>query len=212
MFKIHTPSSKYCLTCFIDKKTGFLEYFIGDDPLCQDCRKGLKGAIIKVKMKEFDVISCYLYSDLVRTWVILYKEAFDELLHRVFPYPLKLRLFLFYSDYVVVSVPSTKQAFKRRGYDHMGLIAKELGLPVIEGVLRKSESPKQSTLSVEQRAEVSQYFHVDNVSQIVGKKVILIDDVVTTGASLKACHRLLSVHCKKIQVIGLCVHPKLLSP
>ena len=154
----------------------------------------------------------YVYKDVVRTRVILYKEAFDELLHLVFPYPLKWRLFLFYSDYKIIYVPSTSDAFERRGFNHMGLIAYECGLEVIENVLCKMSSPKQSLLSVEQRAQVSQYFHLENIGLIKGKKIILIDDVVTTGASLKACYELLKPHCKQIKVIGLCLHPKLVIP
>lgn len=163
-------------------------------------------------MLGITVMSLYLYREDVRTMMIRYKESFDELLHCVFIHPLKMRLQLLYSDYVFVCVPTTKHSIERRGFDHLRLMIEVAGLKILDDVLHKMPSPKQSMQSVKARSEVSQYFHVLDCEVIAGKKVILVDDVCTTGASLKACYELLKPYCKVIKVLALCIHPLLLEP
>lgn len=134
MFKVHSTSSKYCITCFIEKDRPIIERLFIEDPLCYQCRQALLVKRQSVVMDHLKIEGWYIYEDVVRTYVILYKEAFDVLLHKIFTPPIRFRLWLFYSDYYVVYVPSTKGALERRGYDHMKLISQELGLPIIEGV------------------------------------------------------------------------------
>lgn len=210
MFRIHSLSQKQCLTCFNLKKQGLLEKFFIEDPVCTLCRKEMQAKWRKVKIGEITIYYGYVYEGIVRTRIILYKERFDELLHWVFGHPFRMRLLLYYSDYFIVKVPSTKESLQRREFDHMGLICDTIGLPVLNDVLIKKSSPKQSTLNFEQRAQVSQYFHIQNTEQIEGKKVLLMDDVLTSGASIKACKALLQPWTKCIKVFVLCIHPSTL--
>lgn len=212
MSKVYASPSKYCLNCFEDLEQGILDILLVNDPLCYHCREAMGGKKIITKVKGIKIMSAYVYQGLVRTNIILYKERFDEKRAEIFITPLLRHLHLFYTDYEVVYVPSTKLALKRREFDHMSLIAQSIKLRIIPNILVKSDSVKQSTLDVKQREEVSQYFHILNHELITNKKLILIDDVVTTGASIKACYELLEPYAKKILVIGLCVHPKLLRP
>lgn len=210
MYRVHTLSSEFCLICFEPKLYGMLDKLWVEDPLCSECRSKMMYRPIKFKVETMEVTSLYVYKGFVRTQIIQYKESFDELLYCIFIVPYFMRLKLFYNDYVVVYVPSTQTSFSRRGFDHMKMIASCMGLEVLDNVLSKMESPKQSLLNFEERRDVSKYLKVKNIDNIKDRKVILIDDVVTTGSSLKACYDLISPYCRKIKVIGLCVHPKLL--
>ena len=94
---------------------------------------------------------------------------------------------------ILIPVPLHNKKFLDRGYNQSVLLAREFarfcGLPVAENfLLRGKYSPAQArSLSVEDRqANVSGAFFCRD-ERFKGKKVILIDDVSTSGATLNAC-------------------------
>jgi ComF family protein len=94
---------------------------------------------------------------------------------------------------VLVPVPVHNKRLHERGYNQSSLIARELGklngLPVVEGCLiRKVNTPPQvRTTSVsERRKNIAAAFACVN-ERLNGKRVLLIDDVSTSGATLNAC-------------------------
>ena len=90
-------------------------------------------------------------------------------------------------------VPATPQAYALRGFDHMELVAvrfaRVTGLPLVDCLARASASD-QRVLGRDERAS-----NLDGsvvVTQDVrGMRLLLADDVVTTGASMRACARAL---------------------
>lgn len=93
---------------------------------------------------------------------------------------------------VLVPVPLHKRRLQERGYNQAALLARELGrlvtLPVVERVLRRERYTRvQVGLSARERREnVAGAFHcLDGAMR--GCRVLLIDDVCTTGATLEAC-------------------------
>ncbi len=93
----------------------------------------------------------------------------------------------------VCFVPATADAYARRGFDHMELVARALapalGLPLVDVLLRDS-ARDQRELGREQRAEnlAGTIFVADDVS---GLDFLLLDDVATTGSSLREAARAL---------------------
>ena len=84
----------------------------------------------------------------------------------------------------------------RRGYDQSELIArtvgKELGLPVKRLLKKRRNTRAQSTLTKEQRwANVLGAYVCVNKDAVCGKRVLLIDDVFTTGATTQECAKVL---------------------
>jgi ComF family protein len=111
---------------------------------------------------------------------------------------------------LVVPVPLHRQREKERGYNQAALIAmplaKRLGLPY-EAVLlvRTRPRPDKHILSEEERWEsVRGAFATRPGSQVDKRRVLLVDDVLTTGATLDACARALREAGAK-SVIGLTV-------
>ena len=86
-------------------------------------------------------------------------------------------------------VPATREAFARRGFDHMELVARELSwvlsLPVADVLARTSAHDQRTLDRSERQANLSGTVEViGNVSQL---HLLLVDDVITTGASVCAC-------------------------
>lgn len=96
---------------------------------------------------------------------------------------------------VPVPMPFWKEI--RRGYNQAALLAHELGkrtlIPVESGWLKRTPLPKpQAALSQTERAmNAMKSFTLNKKPKEMPKRVLLIDDVSTTGATLKVCARLL---------------------
>jgi ComF family protein len=94
---------------------------------------------------------------------------------------------------LIIPVPADKKRLRQRTYNQCDLIAEGIAditsLPVASDVLvRNSSSGSQTRLGRVERWRNSQQQYVVNQSQkIVGKSVLLVDDVVTTGATLIQC-------------------------
>ncbi|MFI5092662.1 MAG: ComF family protein [Candidatus Acidiferrales bacterium] len=111
---------------------------------------------------------------------------------------------------VVVPVPLHRDRERERGYNQAGLISKplarKLGLPHKAVLLMRTRPrPNKQVLSLEERWEsVRGVFATRPGSQVDNKRVLLVDDVMTTGATLDACARALLDSGAK-SVLGLTV-------
>ncbi|MCH3967683.1 MAG: ComF family protein [Atopobiaceae bacterium] len=93
-------------------------------------------------------------------------------------------------------VPASPAAYARRGFDHMEAVAHELarfeGLPVMD-VLARRDAADQRTLGKEARARnVSGTFFL--AEEVAGVRLLLIDDVATTGSSVRSAAATLLAH------------------
>ena len=91
----------------------------------------------------------------------------------------------------VVSVPMHKKRLAERGVDHAGLLARavagQLELPVLDGALERTRNtPQQARLEPAQRRR-----NMDGAialrGDVAGRRILLVDDVRTTGATANAC-------------------------
>ena len=111
---------------------------------------------------------------------------------------------------VVVPVPLHRDRERQRGYNQAGLISKplarRLGLPHKAVLLMRTRPrPGKQVLSLEERWEsVRSAFATRPGSQVDNKRVLLVDDVMTTGATLDACARALLESGAK-SVLGLTI-------
>ena len=98
---------------------------------------------------------------------------------------------------VISWVPLSRKRLRRRGYNQAQLIAEsvadELCIPAAATIRKTVDNPPQSgTKSAGERAKnVRGVYEVISPDDIKGKAVLLIDDVVTTGATLSECARML---------------------
>lgn len=95
-------------------------------------------------------------------------------------------------------VPMTARAKRRRGYNQSELLANSLSklthLPVIDAITKTKETPQQKSLFKRDREDnLKGCFKVDG-EKIKGKRLILVDDVLTTGATANTLCALLKKH------------------
>jgi len=105
-------------------------------------------------------------------------------------------------DWLVIPIPLSKNKMRRRGYNQAELIAKELSDNICADVLLKkfhTKSQVEVKDKEERLANIIGSFEAKNSETITGKKIILIDDVLTTGATMREAKKiLLSAGAKKV--------------
>jgi competence protein ComFC len=94
---------------------------------------------------------------------------------------------------LIVPVPIHLKRKKIRGYNQVTKFGERLStylnIPFIEDVLVRQSSTKTQTLKArfERFNDLETKFLVNNTTQFKGKHLLIIDDVITTGATLEAC-------------------------
>lgn len=99
---------------------------------------------------------------------------------------------------VIIPIPLHPGRFKSRGYNQSECIAKGIagvtGIPVNnQAILRKTHTETQTGYSVMERwKNVKDAFEAHQPNDFTGKHILLVDDVLTTGATIMACASTLS--------------------
>lgn len=94
---------------------------------------------------------------------------------------------------VLVPVPLHRRKEKKRGYNQSALIARGIALvtqkPIaVKAVERAVYNPSQTKKGRYERwINVADIFKVTDKHQLTGKHILLVDDVITTGATMEAC-------------------------
>jgi len=114
------------------------------------------------------------------------------------------------SEFILIPVPLEKRRLKWRGFNQAEELAKELSkflkIPMVGNCLLKIKNTfPQVELSEEEREKnVLGAFLVKNKNGIKGKKILLVDDIFTTGSTLKECARVLKESGAR-EVVGVVI-------
>lgn len=91
---------------------------------------------------------------------------------------------------LVVPVPTAQKRVRRRGFDHAVLMAQHLAdtksLPYLNMLRRTNSSDQIGKRRSERIAQMKNSFQLKDSANIKGKSVLLVDDVLTTGATLES--------------------------
>jgi ComF family protein len=112
----------------------------------------------------------------------------------------------------VIPLPLFPAKEKRRGYNQALIIcqgmAEELKLPVLDNVIIRPEHTETQTKKgrIERWKNIEGKFFLAKPELIENKHILLVDDVITTGATLEACgNELLKAANCTLSIAGLCV-------
>ena len=110
-------------------------------------------------------------------------------------------------NWIIVPIPLSSKKLRYRGYNQAELIARELSGNIRTDILFKKFHTK-SQVEVKDREErlanIIGSFEARNPEKIKGKKIILIDDVCTTGATMSEAKKVLKLAGAK-KVVGVVV-------
>ena len=170
-------------------------------PICRTCQNEMRPKFIKLKAEGHNATSIYDYNPFIKKLIYQYKGCYDYELNKAFISMFAKEIKLRYSSYVVIPVPSYKKEDEERGFNHVVEIYKNLGLEMLD-VLEKTEKHKQAISTVNSRHKVYKYLALSAHPDLRKKKVLLVDDVYTTGSTIKSAINLVEkLNPKRIEVL-----------
>lgn len=169
--------------------------------LCHDCR--IHAPVFSKGNFKISFVArwtaVWYYKDMVRAGILRYKfggrrsyaPAYGKFL------AMKLQTAKFEDFDVLTWVPISRQRLRKRRYDQVELIAhvvaEELGVQAVKALEKIRHTPPQSTLPdlAARKANVMGAFQVTDPEAIREQRVLLLDDIITTGATASECARVL---------------------
>ena len=187
-----------CLTC------GKISHKI----ICQKCKNNIeKHAIYKIQSTENrkfyfeNQIYIFNYENYIRNLILSYKFHDKSYLYKIFAEIIikNEKIYSFLKKYdIMTQVPIHKKRKKQRGYNQSELIAKEIAknienISYEKNILIKNKNTlPQSTLNKNERYKnVQGVYEIINKERIENKKIILFDDIITTGNTANECAKIL---------------------
>lgn len=93
-------------------------------------------------------------------------------------------------DYLVVPVPTATERVRQRGFDHARLLAKkvaeQLDLELVVPLRRYGQANQVGARRALRLKQQEGVYQITAPEKVAGRNVLIIDDVVTTGATLRA--------------------------
>ena len=190
LIEVLYPRENYCIICKDDDCFG----------LCNTCRKSIK---VINEVYQDEIISYGYYGGVLKDLILKFKyknnfTAGDILAEFLEEYIIKN---FEYKEYIITYIPLSKKSKKYRGFNQCEYIAKkisrDLSIEVLDILTKQKETKEQKTLKRDERYEnIKNAFTIEKGLDIKNYKIILIDDVTTTGATLQEAYKLL----KKFEV------------
>lgn len=182
--KISTPETR-CLTC---GKPSFLGRTHAE---CRTRDQALDGLLVAADYQNEGIRNLI--------WNLKYNSVdsiSEVLVTLMIDYLVKNDLLEYFSRATIIPVPLAKRRVRERGFNQAGLLAQNLAeklhleyLPILEKI---KHSKRQVDLSREERVQnVVGHFRASILPSLGEQKILLIDDVATTGATLNECAKVL---------------------
>ncbi|WP_071393498.1 ComF family protein [Bacillus tuaregi] len=177
-------------------------FIVGD--CCNDCVRWEEEPKWKGCLKKNH--SIYHYNAFLQEVLARYKFRGDYILARLFTEQLLQKLAGQSYD-LLVPIPLSPERLQERGFNQAEALLKEAGLPAAH-ILTRIHGEKQSKKSRSERIHAEQVFQLTEqtipvgegseqpqlIPTVQGKNIILIDDVYTTGSTLRHAAKVLTVH------------------
>lgn len=135
--------------------------------------------------------SLFLYNEYLKEYLARFKYRGDYLLVNAFSSTMKEAAETLRYD-IATSIPLSPKRIYERGFNQAEALAKEAGL-IAQNLLIRKHSEKQSKKSRQERIHSEEVFEIapGQTTEITNKSILLIDDIYTTGTTLRQAAKLL---------------------
>ena len=195
---------------------------MGEGNLCAKCRKNIIHSNGYFNQLDFyqgkdtfidEHFYLFSYSELIREKILQYK--FDDrayLANTIYEFFMNNeKLYGFLKKYdIMIPIPISSSRKRERGYNQSEILARKIskmaGIPIEMQVLKKEKhNQPQSSLNKQQRREnVKNVYKVQNELKIQDKKILLLDDIYTTGSTANECARILKIaNCQMVGILTI---------
>lgn len=164
---------------------------------CEDCQEWER------KGKNVNHKALYYYNEEMKEYFQKYKFQGDQLLAFLFAEEVKIALKK-YKGYTIVPIPLSDERNEKRGFNQVTAILEAAGIPY-QDLLIKKDTKAQSQKNKKERLKAEQAFErkgLENKSW--PEKIMIIDDIYTTGATIERAKEMLHVNgVKEIRSFSL---------
>ncbi len=178
------PPIRICKVCFKNFET------LLPSSICGACFNKLHFIYKTVYLEGVKGLALYEYNDFFRSLLYQLKGCYDIELKDVFLERVKIIFHMQFHSYFLLKVPSWIGDDEERGFNHLDVIFESLKLPSLNCVKKKYKF-KQSNLKKKERELIEDKLEIIRGSDLTNKNILIVDDVMTTGSSLKAMIKLI---------------------
>lgn len=167
---------------------------------CHDCKRWEEDGDWKGYLDSNH--SIYLYNDFFKEVMVTFKYRGDYVLAKLFADKIIDAHRKIQPD-LIVPIPLSNERLYERGFNQAEALLVVAGLcPTM--ALTRIHSEKQSKKSRSERIHIQQVFQVEPQVGFIGKSILLIDDIYTTGSTLRHAAKLLKeAGAKRVQSLTL---------
>jgi len=204
--RIFQNSSLFCVRCMDEMEYTHIKSF--NDNIVLDKFKGL--------LPVFNAYSMLFVSKGNLTSQILHQIKYESNTHLGeqlgIALGMRVKNSIFSNADLLIPIPLHKTKKALRGYNQSEVLANGLAtiipIPIVlESIIRSKHTKSQTYLNKEARKEnVKDVFEVIKPLFVQNKKIILLDDVITTGATIEACaNELLKAGANEVMLLSLAI-------
>lgn len=157
---------------------------------CYDCVRWEKDPEWKGYLSQN--ISLYKYNDFLKELISQYKFRGDYILAKAFADKIRKKLEGLNFNHIV-PVPLSKERQFERGFNQSEALIREAGLTPTN-LLKRTHGEKQSKKSRNDRIHLPQVFQIEEQVEVYGKSILIIDDIYTTGSTLRHAAKILKLN------------------
>ena len=191
-----------CLICNKVIEETFNSLFSDSNRVCYKCLTQFKNRNEHFMIANVEGYVLYYYDDFFRDLLYRYKGCYDYVLKDAFFHHNLNMIRRKYRGYSIVLAPSNESSERERGFNHLNEIFENLKMPIIK-CFKKTKEWKQSDKKIVQRKNIQNVIKIDKKELEGVKKVLLVDDVLTSGATIKTMIRQMPTNIdKKVLVLS----------